>query len=174
MDLIKVKIVCLTADVVCVCVCVCVCISEVSDVSLDKVMIIKMSCMCSCFDLRSVWVCTRIYLGCSVVSVNHDMYCDFALCYNFGVLCAWWLNFIFASNLCLHFTLPSCSWNQLWMVSQLIQFFCKTISYYSLFTTCDLLDRSNICAIRVIILCSMGSPPPPKKGIIYILCNCCH
>ena len=51
------------------------------DVSLDQVMIIEMTCMSSCFEQRSVRVCTYIYPGCSVVSVNHDMYCDFVLCF---------------------------------------------------------------------------------------------
>jgi len=50
------------------------------DVSLDQVMIIEMPCMCSCFELRSVRVCTCIYLGRSMVSVSHNMYCDFVLC----------------------------------------------------------------------------------------------
>lgn len=33
--------------------------------------------------------------------------------------------------------------------------FCKTISYYLLLTTCDLLDQNDITDMRVIILCGM-------------------
>jgi hypothetical protein len=68
MKLLKVKIDCLTANVVCARARAC------------QVMIIEMSCMCSCFELRSVLVCTCIYLGCSVVSVNCNLYLDFVLC----------------------------------------------------------------------------------------------